>query len=597
MISSDVYQERAARFFAEAEQTEMIIKRYAWIRLALVLGMGVSIYAGLTHPFWFYTLPGWIAVFVILVRKQVAREDHKQQLNNLFRLNRAEERALLFQPLPFSDGAQFADPHHAFSADLDLFGSRSIFQYINRCATEIGERKLATELRARSEQPLTAQELSERQQAIRELAPRIDFRQRAWAIGQQMETSKFNDAAFDAWLAEKPFIISNGLLTLSRYALPAVTLSVIGWSFIDPSRIPFAIALMTLQFSITGTFTKRIKLIEHQLTRGHTLLSNYARLLRLFSDEAVTSPVLTHHHAIATEAHHHIGTFAKLVNAFESRQNAIAMFFGNSLFQYDLHTLAKLERWRALHGHSINHWLNSLAEWDALLSPATLHYNFPEYAFAEVATDSVLEAKQAGHLLIPPAARVNNDLVLGKPASVWLITGANMAGKSTFLRALGVNFVLGSMGSPVCASYWRMPLITLRTGMRTTDSLQDHQSYFFAELSRLQTIMNELREGKPMFILLDEILKGTNSTDKQLGSRELLKQLKELRALVVLATHDIALGDLQQEFPNQIANACFEGRIVEDQLTFDYTLHAGVAQKANATFLMRKMGIIPGEST
>jgi DNA mismatch repair ATPase MutS len=230
-----------------------------------------------------------------------------------------------------------------------------------------------------------------------------------------------------------------------------------------------------------------------------------------------------------------------------------------------------------------------------MLSLATLHFNFPNYAFADVNTQTELECRGVGHMLIPDSIRVSNDFDLGKPASIYLITGANMAGKSTFLRAMGVNFVLGRIGSPVCANRWRIPLIDLRTGMRTTDSLQDHQSYFFAELNRLQSIMQELRAGKSMLVLLDEILKGTNSTDKQLGSRELLKQLKDMDALVVLATHDIALGNLAEQYPNQIANACFEGKIENEQLTFDYTLHPGVAQKANATFLMRKMGIIPGD--
>ena len=167
-----------------------------------------------------------------------------------------------------------------------------------------------------------------------------------------------------------------------------------------------------------------------------------------------------------------------------------------------------------------------------------------------------------------------------------------MAGKSTFLRALGVNFVLAQIGSPVCARVWQTPLLKLRSGMRTTDSLQENQSYFFAELNRLQSIVQDLETGTPMFILLDEILKGTNSTDKQLGSLELLKRLKDKNALTILATHDISLGTLQDQYPKQIATACFEGKIENDQLSFDYTLHAGVAQKANATFLMRKMGII-----
>ena len=325
-------------------------------------------------------------------------------------------------------------------------------------------------------------------------------------------------------------------------------------------------------------------------------MSNYARIFEKLANQKVESELMKKHHVSAVSAFEKVKEFSSLVNALEARMNPIAMQFGNGLFLYDFHAVARLEKWRKKNADELPHWLESLGEWDSLLSLATLHYNFPKYAFAEVNTQPMLEGRDIGHVLIPDSIRIVNNFNLGKPASIWLITGANMAGKSTFLRSLGVNFVLGSIGSPVCASYWSMPLIALRSGMRTTDSLQDHQSYFFAELHRLQSIIQELRSGKPTFILLDEILKGTNSTDKQLGSQELLRQLKDMNALVVLATHDISLGNLAEQYPNQIANACFEGKIENDQLTFDYTLHPGVAQKANATFLMRKMGIIPPEA-
>jgi DNA mismatch repair ATPase MutS len=238
-------------------------------------------------------------------------------------------------------------------------------------------------------------------------------------------------------------------------------------------------------------------------------------------------------------------------------------------------------------------WIESLSEWDALLSFATLHYNQPHYAFAEINDQLAIRGKDIGHPLIHSKVRINNDFDLGNPAQVMLITGANMAGKSTFLRTIGVNYLLASNGAPVCASMWSSPCAELRSGMRTSDSLQEHQSYFFAELNRLHSIIEELRQGKPMIILLDEILKGTNSTDKQTGSRELIKQLILQKALVLLATHDIALGDLEQQYPTKIVNTCFEGKIENEQLTFDYKLNQGLAQKANATFLMRKMGIIP----
>jgi DNA mismatch repair ATPase MutS len=197
------------------------------------------------------------------------------------------------------------------------------------------------------------------------------------------------------------------------------------------------------------------------------------------------------------------------------------------------------------------------------------------------------------HPLIPESERVYNDMGIGPNDSVMIITGANMAGKSTFLRTLGVNMVLALNGAPVCASEFICPLIEIRSGMRTADSLKDHQSYFYAELNRLKGIMDELRSDKPLLILLDEILKGTNSNDKQAGSISLVKQLLPHPCLALIATHDLALGDLEKEYPDRIKNYCFEATITDDQLFFDYKLNPGVAKNMNASFLMKKMGIIP----
>jgi DNA mismatch repair ATPase MutS len=186
-----------------------------------------------------------------------------------------------------------------------------------------------------------------------------------------------------------------------------------------------------------------------------------------------------------------------------------------------------------------------------------------------------------------------NPIEIGPRSSVMIITGANMAGKSTYLRTVGVNLVLALNGAPVCATYFSCPLLQMRSGMRTADSLKDHQSYFYAELNRLKNIMEELRNDKPLLILLDEILKGTNSNDKQAGSIALVKQLLPHPCLALIATHDLALGELEKQFPGQITNYCFEANIENDQLSFDYMLKRGVAQKMNASFLMKKMGIIP----
>lgn len=593
MLSPTFYRDRANHFLQQQQATEKIITQYATIRL-LTFCAGVLFYFVLPLTLFFIALPCLLAAFIVFMRKQITQEDQKNRFTHLHQLNLKEEKSLQFKGPDFSDGQSFVNVNHPYSHDLDLFGKGSVFQYINRCATWMGETRLAHDLNNIG--TITKENLLLRQQTVHEFAAMTEFRQQAWAIGQQIDDGSLNHTSLRKWLKEVPFIINRPILELSRKVLPIITLSVLALTIFDNSFYPYLLMMMAIQLSIASSFGKQIKIFQQQLNHVTKILGNYARLFELLATQKVHSPLLKKHHATATAAHEHVKKLSSLVNALESRMNLIAMIFGNALFLYDLQNVSKLEHWRDKQGAALPGWLDSLAEWDSLLSPATLHANFPEYAFAKVSSGSTIEMKHAGHLLIPADVRVANNFTIGQPETIWLITGANMAGKSTFLRAIGVNFVLGSIGSPVCASYWSMPLTELRTGMRTTDSLQDHQSYFFAELNRLQSIMEELRSGKPMLILLDEILKGTNSTDKQLGSRELLKQLKDLKPLVVLATHDIALGDLQQAYPQQVANACFEGKISDNNLTFDYTLHEGVAQKANATFLMRKMGIIPAES-
>lgn len=589
--SSEFYQQRELQFKQEGERIEKKIRTYSWSRVGMVGLIGVLIYLGFNQSlyFWWIIIP--LMVFIFLVRQQNALEEKKQLANYLELLNLMEGKGIRSEPTDFSDGATFSDPHHPYSHDLDLFGVGSVFQYLNRCGTQLGEERLAHDLKNLG---FGEVELLLRQEAVRELGAMVEFRQQVWATGKQINDFSFDRSALLKWLTEKPFIYGNRVYSLIRWIIPAITLAMLGLTIYDWNYFPLLFMMAILQITIAGFQAKKIGEFQQVLSKAREVLKNYARLFELLAHQKVESVLMKKHQAIATKAFEKVKHFSALVNALESRMNPIAMQFGNGLFLYDFHAVSKLEKWREENASDLPHWLESLSEWDSLLSAATLHFNFPGYAFAEVSLINQLESREAGHLLIPHTICVSNNFDLGNPATIYLITGANMAGKSTFLRSLGVNFVLGRIGAPVCASRWRAPLIELRSGMRTTDSLQEHQSYFFAELHRLQSIIQELRSGKPMLILLDEILKGTNSTDKQQGSRELLRQLKDMNALVVLATHDIALGNLAEQYPKQIVNACFEGKIENDQLTFDYTLHPGVAQKANATFLMRKMGIIPG---
>lgn len=590
MPTPDFYEQRAVGFKQQRDQVESGIKQYAWSRVVLVIFMGLFGYAGFSNPLLFWPLPVILVVFVFLIKKQTILEEKKKLLFFFEKLNRDEANGLSFKSTEFSEGNSFLDLHHAYAHDLDLFGKDSLFQYLNRCGTELGEARLARDLKSLN---YSREELKERQIAVHELGTQLEFRQHIWALGKRLREIKFDQTQLLNWLLEKPFILGKSVFSILRWGLPTLTLSVLALVVYDFSYFPALILMMTVQIAIAGMQAKQIGDLQRKLSMSKDALSSYSLIFQQLSRQKFESDLMKHHHQVAVQAYEKVGELSKLVNALESRMNPIAMMFGNGFFLYDFHAVSRVEKWREQHGVELPLWLESLAAWDALLSPATLHYNYSNYAFAEFNNANNISGKNVGHPLISNKARIANDVELGNPATVMLITGANMAGKSTFLRTLGVNYVLGGLGAPVCATEWSMPLIELRSGMRTADSLQDHQSYFYAELYRLQSIMQDLRMDKPMFILLDEILKGTNSTDKQAGSRELIKQLKDLNALVVLATHDIALGDLESYYPNQITNVCFEGNIENDQLTFDYTLHKGVAQKANATFLMQKMGIIP----
>ncbi len=584
------YQQRTDQFQSEVTHCDRIIRMYAWVRVAVALVIIGVVYLGFTNPFYFVALAPLIILFFYLVQLQQQKEYARTILLNLIALNQAEKEAIHFRFSGFSNGVRFADPHHPYSHDLDLFGDGSLFQYLNRCATLLGEAKLATDLKYLHYDAATIQS---RQAAIRELATRLELRQQCWATGQQIHSNPTDLAALYSWLKERDLFAGNPFIQIIKWILPAITCLSLALTFFSSSFQSVFLALFVLQLALAARYSKPISLLQGKLAGYKTILENYAQLFDLLKKESFTTERMKYHQQMAQAAAEQVHAFSKKVNSLESRMNLIARVFGNGLFLLDFHNVIQLENWRTKYAESLPHWIDSLGEWDSLLAFATLNYNHPHYAFAEVTASLSILGQEIGHPLLPSKVRVANSFTLGTPAGLMLITGANMAGKSTFLRAVGVNYVLGLNGSVVCAQKWSSPVAELRTGMRTSDSLQENQSYFYAELYRLQSIITDLRKGNRMVILLDEILKGTNSTDKQTGSRELIKQLIQQPALVMIATHDIALGDMEQQYANQITNACFEGKIENDQLTFDYTLHHGVAQKANATFLMRKMGIIP----
>ena len=258
---------------------------------------------------------------------------------------------------------------------------------------------------------------------------------------------------------------------------------------------------------------------------------------------------------------------------------------------WDLYSVMRLERWKVKYGHNVKVWVKIIAELDVYCSLSNYAYNNPDYVYPKISETIILRSSDLGHPLIPANKRVNNDFEINKLGKIDIVTGANMAGKSTFLRTVGINILLALNGMPVCAKSYTFKIIDLFSGMRTADSLKENESYFYAELKRLKYIIEKLQNGKPTLILLDEILKGTNSVDKAKGSWQFVEHLIALNATGIVATHDLTLCEIENNYPENISNKCFEVDIDGQSISFDYKLKMGVTKNMNASILMNQMGL------
>lgn len=264
----------------------------------------------------------------------------------------------------------------------------------------------------------------------------------------------------------------------------------------------------------------------------------------------------------------------------------------NGFLLWDLQCILRLEQWKKANADLVPGWFGILGKFEALNSLANFKFNHPESVFPEIAGGNmILHAEFLGHPLIPTGENIRNSLKISRPGEFMLITGSNMAGKSTFLRTVGVNLVLAGAGAPVLAEQMTWNPLKLLTSMRVWDSLSNRESTFYVELKRLRMILEAIRSGGPVMVLLDEILTGTNSRDKHFGSEMFIRQLIREGASGLVATHDLELGKLEQEFPDKVLNYCFEVQIEKEEFRYDYKLRRGICKTLNATELMKKMGV------
>lgn len=551
------------------------------------LAFSISVITGIL------TLLVAIIFFLFLVIKFVRYSNEIIFTENIIRINNNEINALNGDYSAFDGGLDMNDPKHDFSGDIDLFGDDSLFRYLNRTVTGPGRSQLAGWL---SEPYDLREEIIERQEAVRELAGKLAWRQHFMACGLDKPLAEKEIKSLNDWLKEDDNFFTTPFIKFSAYILPAAAVITLVFVFAGILSLKVFILLYVFNLMLIGIFIKRSNRIHAMVSQKHIFLSSVEQLVATFEKEQFKSSVLT-----ATQekmctrqgsAAEKIRELKYLIQAFDNRLNLFVGFILNGLLLWDFHCIIKLEKWRTSVSSSLPVWMNLLGKIDGFNSLANYAYNNPDYSFPQVENgEPVLEADSLGHPLLKRETRINNDFSVKRRGQVFIITGANMAGKSTFLRTVAVNMVLGMIGAPVCAGGMKLSPVKLFTSMRTTDSLSHNESYFYAELKRLKALKERLETGENIFFILDEILKGTNSTDKSLGSKLFLRRLIEYRGTGLIATHDISLGEMETEFPVNVVNLCFEIEIDGEKISFDYLLRDGITRKMNAAALMKQMGI------
>lgn len=532
-------------------------------------------------------------LFIFLLKLFSDYSQKREFLGNLVEINQNETNALSGNLSAFETGISYTDIKHDFSFDLDLFGASSLFQYLNRTVTGYGSDILANWL---SDPFILSGKLELRQEAIKELSSKDKWRQEFMASGMKTPLEKSEISGLLIWIEEGARINASSFKKLLIFALPAAAIASLILTITGILPYPVFVSIFLVNLFYTATGLVRINEIHNGLTKKYNFLSSMNMLLKAFENELFASPVLNEiKENISGEGFSAVVSVKKLgrlIQNFDSRNNQLVGVILNGLLLWDYQSIRRLEKWKAEYKTMFPHWLEMIGQVDAYISLGNYSFNNPDFVYPVESDNNVFSAKNLGHQLIDERKRICNDFNLGEKGTVCIISGANMAGKSTFLRTIAVNYILGMIGAPVCATEMQFIPGKLFTSMRTTDSLSDNESYFYAELRRLNALKSRVEEGEPVFFILDEILKGTNSSDKSTGSKLFLQKIVENGGTGLLATHDTSLGKLESEYPGVIINKCFEIEIDGATIRFDYKLQNGITQKMNAVFLMKQMGIL-----
>ncbi len=488
-------------------------------------------------------------------------------------------------------GTEFLDPHHPYAADLDIFGVGSLFELVNAAHTETGRATLARWLL----EPASRQEILARQEAIKEMSPKVDFRERLGFVAAEAQTW-IPTKSLIAW-AGQPCSLDSQPIRVAAFCLPWLNLVLL-----LAGQWPACLVILLFQYGVARFYQSRVRQVTRTVGVVQHDLKGLADLFEFLEAENFKSERLRRvdagDRAGGLGASAAIQRLATLYSWIASRENPLMALIGG-WFLVELQVAFAVEAWRARFGMMVEPWLRRLGEIESLSSLAGYAFEHPADPFPEILpapAPAQIEAENLQHPLMEQTKCVGNDVSLGPDRRLIVISGSNMSGKSTYMRTLGVNLALALAGGPVRARKFRMTHVRIGASIRTLDSIQEGTSRFYAEIIRLGQIVKLAEQGPGLVFLLDEILGGTNSHDRRIGAGCVARSLVERGALGLITTHDLALARIAEEIQPPGANCHFEDQIVNGKMSFDYLLRPGVVEKSNALELMRLVGLdVKGE--
>ena len=594
MQPAEYYDKRLTLLGTDLSKLLTKKSRLGWARFFVMLLIAGCFYFLFPYGWSYVTTAAGIlsAGFIKLVFADIDNKKLIQHTQQLIEINQDEIKALDGNYFHFDDGSIHAPHEHLYSNDLDIFGKASLYQYINRSTSAMGGNTIANWLMA----PATEEIIVQRQTAAKELHAQTEWRQALQAYGKENKIKQATYQRLQEWIQQENIFINNQYWTVLQFLIPTIMISVIALNLFDVISNPVRNIFLLVSAVAAFFISRKVIPLHSQVSKITEELEVLSDCIRLIENKNFTSPLLVQLQSAYKQKESTASAEMKklkgIVQRMDWRLNPIVFIPLAILFQWDLQQVIALEKWKKRNHSSIILWFEALGNFEAISSFATLHFNHPRWCFPELKKEHCfIEGKEIGHPLINKRKRVNNPIDINNKGIIMLVTGSNMAGKSTYLRSIGINVVLTMAGAVTCAKSFSLSPVQLLTSMRIADNLEENTSTFYAELKKLKTVIEMVNKKEKVFILLDEILRGTNSLDRHTGAVALTKQLIRQQAAAIIATHDVELAKIETDYPNNILNYHFDAQVSNDELYFDYHLKEGICTSINASLLMKKIGI------